>query len=149
MYFRVSLKMKKSLLCHCFTWIVFIELNFTVAFLLLRKTWGDIFPGKVKGWRILKNGGILVMGRWFWNGKVDIPLRTMSFNDNIWGADLVDMQLISNYNKGIQLIFCVIDVFSGYKCVDTLKDILFLWITNSFGRILDGSKCKLNKIWKS
>ena len=50
----------------------------------------------------------------------------MSFNDNIWGADLVDMQLISNYNKGIQLIFCVIDVFSGYKCVDTLKDILFL-----------------------
>ena len=57
MYFRVSLKMKKSLLCHCFTWIVFIELNFTVAFLLLRKTWGDIFPGKVKGWRILKNGG--------------------------------------------------------------------------------------------
>ena len=55
--------MKKSLLCHCFTWIVFIELNFTVAFLLLRKTWGDIFPGKVKGWRILKNGEILVMGR--------------------------------------------------------------------------------------
>ena len=34
---------------------VFIELNFTVAFLLLRKTWDDQFTGKV--------GGILVMGR--------------------------------------------------------------------------------------
>ena len=39
MYFRVNLKMKKPTLCCCFTWIVFIELNFTVAFLLIRKTW--------------------------------------------------------------------------------------------------------------
>ena len=43
-----------------------------------------------------------------------------------FGELIVDMQLISNYNKGNQLIFCVIDVFSGYKCVYTLKDILFL-----------------------
>ena len=28
---------KKPTLCCCFTWIVFIELNFTVAFLLIRK----------------------------------------------------------------------------------------------------------------
>ena len=48
-YFRVNLKMKKPTLCCCFTWIVFIELNFTVAFLLIRKLgmmdlpvrWGD------------------------------------------------------------------------------------------------------------
>ena len=25
-----------------------------------------------------------------------------SFSDNIWGADLVDMQLISKFNKGIR-----------------------------------------------
>ena len=43
MYFRVNLKMKKPTLCCCFTWIVFIELNFTVAFLLIRKTWNDGF----------------------------------------------------------------------------------------------------------
>ena len=46
MYFRVNLKMKKATLC-CFTWIVFIEIHFTVAFLLIRKTWDDRFAGKV------------------------------------------------------------------------------------------------------
>ena len=39
----------KPTLCCCFTWIVFIELNFTVAFLLIRKTWDDRFAGKVGG----------------------------------------------------------------------------------------------------
>ena len=29
--------MEKLLLCFCFTWIVFIEPNFIVAFLLIRK----------------------------------------------------------------------------------------------------------------
>ena len=47
MYFRVHLKMKKPTLCYCFTWIVFMELNFTVAFLLIRKSWDDRFAGKV------------------------------------------------------------------------------------------------------
>ena len=42
-----TLKMEKPVLCVCFTWIVFIELNFTVAFLIIRKTWDD---------RILGNG---------------------------------------------------------------------------------------------
>ena len=48
-----------------FSWIVFIELNFTVAFLLIRKNWDDGFAGEVGGWGILKNGGggILVMGK--------------------------------------------------------------------------------------
>ena len=55
MYFRVNLKMKKPTLSCCFTWIVFIELNFTVAFLLIRKTWDDQFAGKVGGWGILRN----------------------------------------------------------------------------------------------
>ena len=48
MCFRVNLKMKKPTLRCCFTWIVFIELNFTVAFLLIRKTWDDQFAGKVR-----------------------------------------------------------------------------------------------------
>ena len=49
MYFRVNLKIKKPTLCCCFTWIVFIELNFTVAILLIRKTWDDGFASKVGG----------------------------------------------------------------------------------------------------
>ena len=49
MYVIMNLKIKKPTLCCCFTWIVFTELNFTVAFLLLRKTWEDKFAGKVEG----------------------------------------------------------------------------------------------------
>ena len=51
MYFRVNLnsKLKKPMLYCCFTWIVFIELNFTVAFLLIRKTWNEQFVSKVGG----------------------------------------------------------------------------------------------------
>ena len=49
MYFRVNLKWKSQWKCCCFTWIVFTELNFTVAILLIRKTWGDQFSGKVGG----------------------------------------------------------------------------------------------------
>ena len=41
--------MKKPTLCCCFTWIVFIELNFTVEFLLISKTWDNKFAGEV-GW---------------------------------------------------------------------------------------------------
>ena len=57
-----------------FYMMVFIEeLNFTVAFLLIRKTWDDRFAGKVGGWTFLRNGGILVMGRGMilkWGGGV-------------------------------------------------------------------------------
>ena len=32
------------------------------------------------------------------------------FRDNIWAADLADMQLLSRYNKGIRFLLCVIDI---------------------------------------
>ena len=35
-----------------------------------------------------------------------------SFTDNIWGADLTDMQLISTFYKGICFLLCAIDIFS-------------------------------------
>ena len=35
-----------------------------------------------------------------------------SFRDNIWGIDLVDMQSLSKYNRGIKYSLCVIDLFS-------------------------------------
>ena len=49
MYFRVNMKMKKLRSCCCFTWIVFIKLNFAVALLLIRKTWMTDLPVKVMG----------------------------------------------------------------------------------------------------
>ena len=32
-----------------------------------------------------------------------------SFKDNIWGADLADMQLISKFKRGIRFLLYVID----------------------------------------
>ena len=62
MYFRMNLKTKMPTLCFCFTWMVFIELTFAVAFLSIRKTLDGWFVGKVGGWQILRNRGILVVG---------------------------------------------------------------------------------------
>ena len=56
------------------------------------------------------------------------------FKDNIWGADLADMQLLSKYNKGIRFLLCVIDIFRYI-------------ITKAFQSILKQSNRKPNKIW--
>ena len=42
--------------------------------------------------------------------------------DNIWAADLADMQLISKFNKGFRFLLCVIDIYSKYAWVVSLKD---------------------------
>ena len=39
------------------------------------------------------------------------------FKDNIWGADLADMQLIIKFNKGFRFLLCVIDVLCKYAWV--------------------------------
>ena len=44
------------------------------------------------------------------------------FKDNIWGADLADMKLISTFNKEFRFLLCVIDIFSKYARVVPLKD---------------------------
>ena len=36
------------------------------------------------------------------------------FKDNIWGADLADMQSLSKYNKGGKYLLCANDLFSQY-----------------------------------
>ena len=45
------------------------------------------------------------------------------FIDNISGADLADMQLISKFNKRIRFLLRVIDIFSKYAWVIPLKDV--------------------------
>ena len=49
--------------------------------------------------------------------KVNSP-----FIDNIWVADLADMQLINKFNKGFRFLLCVIDIYSKYAWVIPLKD---------------------------
>ena len=58
------------------------------------------------------------------------------FIDNIWGADLADMQLLSKFNKGIRFLLCVIDVISKYAWIVLLKDKKGITITNAFQKIL-------------
>ena len=60
-----------------------------------------------------------------------------SFKDNIWGADLTDMQLISKVKTGFRFLLCVIDIYSKYVLV-----LLML-----FKIILKESNRRPNKIW--
>ena len=69
------------------------------------------------------------------------------FKDNIWGADLADMQLISKFNKGFRFLLCVIDIFSKYAWVVSLTDKKGVTITNAFQKILNDSARKPKKIW--
>ena len=69
------------------------------------------------------------------------------FRDNIWGADLADMLLISKFNKVFKFLFGIIDIFSKYAWVVPLKDKKGITITNAFQKILKESNRKLNKTW--
>ena len=68
------------------------------------------------------------------------------FKDNIWGADLADLQLISKFNKGFRFLLCAIDIFSKYAWVVPLKDKKGISIANAFQKMLKYYKRKPNKI---
>ena len=59
-----------------------------------------------------------------------------SFIDNIWGADLADMQLKSKFNQSFRFLLCVINIHSKYAWVIPLKDKKGTTITNAFPKIL-------------
>ena len=63
------------------------------------------------------------------------------------GADLVDMQLISKFNKVFRFPLCVIDIYGKYAWVIPWKDKKSITITNGFQKILKESNRKPNKIW--
>ena len=85
------------------------------------------------------------------------------FKDNLWGADLADIQLISKYNKGLQFLLYVIVNLSKYawgkkyykdkkrqknpEKQDKDKDKESITITNVFQKILDERNGKPNTIW--
>ena len=64
--------------------------------------------------------------------------------DNIWGADLADIQLIREHNKEFQSLLCVINIFSKYAWVVPWKGIT---IVNACQKILNKSRNKSNKYW--
>ena len=54
------------------------------------------------------------------------------FIDNIWGADLADMQLITKFNEVFRFLLCVIQIYSKYVWVIPLKDMKGITIINAF-----------------
>ena len=70
-----------------------------------------------------------------------------AFKNNIWAADLADMQLISKFNKGFRFLLCVIDIYRKYAWVVPLKDQKGVSLVNAFQSILNKSNRKPNKIW--
>ena len=70
-----------------------------------------------------------------------------AFKDNVWGADLADMQLLNKYNKGIRFLLCAFDIFSKYAWVVPLEDKKGVSIVAAFQSILKQSNRKPNKIW--
>ena len=69
------------------------------------------------------------------------------FIDNIWGADLTHMQLLSKFNKGFRLLLSTIDTYSKYAWIIPLKDKRGVSIVNGFQKNLKESNRKPNKIW--
>ena len=57
------------------------------------------------------------------------------------------MQLISKFNKGFRFLLSVIDIFSKYAWVISLKDKKGISIVDAYQKILDDSNRKPNKIW--
>ena len=55
--------------------------------------------------------------RKFKKRKVKYP-----FIDIIWVAALADMQLIGTFNKGFRFLLCVINIYSIYGWIISLKD---------------------------
>ena len=56
------------------------------------------------------------------------------------------MQLISKFNEGFRFLLCVIDIFSRYAWVVSLKDKKGHSIVDAFQKILKNSDRKPNKI---
>ena len=118
--------------------------------LLIKKTSGGV--ATVTNKSAIKNENIFhkelaeelhkLIIRKFNKRKVQSP-----FIDNIQGADLADMQLISKFNKGFRYLLCVIDIYSKYAWFIPVKDKKGTIITNVFQKMLKESNRKRNKVW--
>ena len=64
------------------------------------------------------------------------------FIENIWGADLADMQLWSKFNERFTFLLCVIDVYSKSERVISLKDKKGITLTNAINDYINKSNRK-------
>ena len=73
--------------------------------------------------------------------------RTVISNsiDEIWAADLVEMQKFSKWNKGIKYLLMAIDVFSKYGWIEPLKNkklkVIVKHLMTYFKKVNNRQKC--------
>ena len=65
--------------------------------------------------------------------------------EEIFAADLVDMQAFSKFNNGVKYLLTVIDVFSRYGWMVPLKTKTGLEVANALKKIFQQRKSK--KLW--
>ena len=68
------------------------------------------------------------------------------FKDNIWAADLSEMESLSSKNKNVKYLLYVIDVFTKYAWIKTLKEKKRRAILNYFMEIVNEFNGKPNKL---
>jgi hypothetical protein len=66
--------------------------------------------------------------------------------DDIWAADLADMQAFAEYNNGVKYLLTVIDVFSKYGWIVPLKQKTGIAVAAAFETILMSGR-KPGKVW--
>ena len=69
------------------------------------------------------------------------------FKDNIWAVDLALMGSLSSFNQSVQYLLCLIDIFTKYAWVKTLKDKKAKTVLQCFIEIVSKSKQKPNELW--
>ena len=67
--------------------------------------------------------------------------------DDVWGADLVEMQEWKTSNKGYRYMLTVIDCFSKFAWSIPLKDKTGLTVLDAFKKIIKESDRQPNFIW--
>jgi hypothetical protein len=65
--------------------------------------------------------------------------------DEIWAADLIDMQAFAKFNGGIKYLLTVIDVFSKYGWIALLRNKTGLEVAEAFKKIFNERRPK--KLW--
>ena len=65
--------------------------------------------------------------------------------DDIWAADLIDMQAFSKDNNEIKYLLTVIDIFSKFVWIIPLKRKTGQEVVNAFLKIL--KERRPNKVW--
>ena len=68
------------------------------------------------------------------------------FKDNIWAADLSEVESLSSKNKNVKYLLYVIDVFTKYAWIKTLKEKKGRAILNYFMEIVNEFNGKPNKL---